>query len=523
MTPYRRRGLQVATALFLLGLRPIFATTIGTGQTVNDFSLVGQNINFDSTLTYISTGTDPNYDTGAGLVNLTGSFTESLGTGANQVQWTGSGGFTTGNPQATLYDVNIGGLATPQTLTWGQGGFVPNGSALVLNGAIFENNINLGTDTSATRQIDVGTATIDGQITGSGNLLLQGYGQAIVHSTVMEAYQTPTGFLPALINVSGSITLNNVDLAFGLTTASSYNLTNGSALQSFVQGSPDVTLSGRSIWLIFPGTGTFVSQSVGSLTSTDPSSLIRLGGIIAGEQTSASLTVNSGYFAGEILDNVYPASPGKGGSLIKEGPGIFTLANDNSGDSTSEAIGYSQGTVVEQGTLLIANTTGSATGTGPVTVMMGASLGGQGIIAPTGSSDVVVEPGGALDLTAYDPAHPPTVSAGTFQVHLDPANIVNFQPGSGLGFVLASGRKSSTLAFTGLSANVKQVFFNNTKVNFRVLAGANPGIYTLVTFDQSGAYSGTLASRTGWKFIYQPQAILVQVTSAAAVGAGAAN
>jgi len=144
-------AILLAVLLLLGAANRASATTIGTGQTVNDFSLVGQDANFDSTLTYVSAGTDAPYDTGAGLVNLTGDFTESLGTGANQVQWTGSGGFTTGNPQATQYNVNIGGLSTPETLTWGQGGFVPDGSALVLNGAIFENNINLGTDTSATR------------------------------------------------------------------------------------------------------------------------------------------------------------------------------------------------------------------------------------------------------------------------------------------------------------------------------------------------------------------------------------
>ena len=44
-------------ALFAFGVRAAFATTIGTGQTVDitDPSLAGQNINFDSTLTYVST------------------------------------------------------------------------------------------------------------------------------------------------------------------------------------------------------------------------------------------------------------------------------------------------------------------------------------------------------------------------------------------------------------------------------------------------------------------------------------
>jgi hypothetical protein len=48
-----------STALLLSGFSNYAsATPIGTGQTVTDTSLAGQNIDFDSTLTYVSTGTD---------------------------------------------------------------------------------------------------------------------------------------------------------------------------------------------------------------------------------------------------------------------------------------------------------------------------------------------------------------------------------------------------------------------------------------------------------------------------------
>ena len=60
-----------------------------------------------------------------------------------------------------------------------------------------------------------------------------------------------------------------------------------------------------------------------------------------------------------------------GGSVTKIGRGNLSLTNANA---------YSGGTIVMQGGLLIRNTTGSGTGSGPVEVQAG-SLGGSGIIA----------------------------------------------------------------------------------------------------------------------------------------------
>ena len=60
-----------------------------------------------------------------------------------------------------------------------------------------------------------------------------------------------------------------------------------------------------------------------------------------------------------------------GGSIAKTGPGNLTLA----GAST-----YTGGTIVSQGSLVVANTSGSATGTGAVSVNAG-TIGGSGIIS----------------------------------------------------------------------------------------------------------------------------------------------
>ena len=61
---------------------------------------------------------------------------------------------------------------------------------------------------------------------------------------------------------------------------------------------------------------------------------------------------------------------------------------------------YKGGTTVHAGTLLVANTSGSGTGTGAVTVQSGATLGGSGIIAPEGAEGVTVKSGAVLSGTA---------------------------------------------------------------------------------------------------------------------------
>jgi len=79
-----------------------------------------------------------------GKVITNNSFLRDLGTGQNQVQWTGSGGFSAYERDST---VSIGS----GTLTWGSGNFVPDGSALLLGSRYGTHQITL------TNAIDLGS------------------------------------------------------------------------------------------------------------------------------------------------------------------------------------------------------------------------------------------------------------------------------------------------------------------------------------------------------------------------------
>ena len=142
-----------------------------------------------------------------------GSFTSALGTGINQIQWTGSGGFSAQGGDLT---VNLGGHTTPDALTWGvTTNFVKDGDSLIFgsktsDGTVhFENAIDLHGQTQTILVTKgIGTkpeAEISGNIT-DGSLTV---GDATHNGTLeLSGHNTYTG---ATTFAGGTVLLGAAD------------------------------------------------------------------------------------------------------------------------------------------------------------------------------------------------------------------------------------------------------------------------------------------------------------------------
>ena len=128
------------------------------------------------------------------------------------------------------------------------------------------------------------------------------------------------------------------------------------------------------------------------------------------------------------------------GGLSKAGDGVLVLSGSNT---------YVGGTAVSAGTLLVTNSLGSGTGFGAVTVDLGATLGGNGIIAPAADANIIVDGtlqvGAAGDVSAQQLT---LTSTGTGLVTVN--GIVAFDLFSGQGsFTLNDGTNNDVLVVNG--------------------------------------------------------------------------
>ncbi|HEY2714568.1 MAG TPA: autotransporter-associated beta strand repeat-containing protein [Chthoniobacterales bacterium] len=125
---------------------------------------------------------------------------------------------------------------------------------------------------------------------------------------------------------------------------------------------------GKAIVEVFGNGSLDVSDSTANalkIGSLQGDGLVYLGS----RQLTVGLNKHKTVFSGVIQDQGGMVN-GSGGSLIKAGQGIFVLSGANT---------YTGSTTVNQGTLVVGNQSGSATGPGSVRV--NATLGGNGIIA----------------------------------------------------------------------------------------------------------------------------------------------
>jgi len=267
--------------------------------------------------------TSSNLVLNGGVLQTSGSFTRALGTGANQVQWTGNGGFSAGASKLT---VNLGG-GTPLIL-----GTAPTaGSTIILSSSTalaeveLQNPINLGTS-ARTIQVDDNTSTgtdfavVSGVISGGagGNLTKSGTG--VLYLGNANTYS-------GITTVSaGALVVQSIGAAGATATSVGTNV-----------GGGELRL-GNGAYLMYVGSGEVVTRTI-NVTSTTSGPTIDSSGSGAITIGAAGVNLISGSGAktltlrgfntdaNTILGNLNPV----GGTLTvtKSDGGTWILAGNN--------------------------------------------------------------------------------------------------------------------------------------------------------------------------------------------------
>ncbi len=341
-------------------------------------------------------------------------------------------------PGASSYTINPAGTTTPTTLTISGGGIV-NNSGVVQNivnsampptadyGMVFS-----GQATAGTMVVITNTSNTTGA-NNSGTLFQES--ASADHATIINEGYTGKGFgLGGRLSFMGTSNAGNAMITnqpgnhqSGITSfqinSSAANSTitcnggiagaaTGGAVyfwNSASAGTATIILNGTDYAAGTPGTVNFVASSDGSPTlianpgavagglidlapsNESPTARVELFGngtldVSGGKPSTVgsiegdglvflgSNNLHTGFnglsttFSGVIADGGISNNPG--GALTKVGSGTFEISGSNT---------YTGGTTVAGGSLVVNNTTGSATGTGAVDVNAG-TLGGNGVI-----------------------------------------------------------------------------------------------------------------------------------------------
>jgi fibronectin-binding autotransporter adhesin len=293
---------------------------------------------------------------GSAILETSGNFVRSLGSGAGQVQWSSpNAGYSDGGFAAVggALTVSLGGLATPTTLTQNSGGFLPSNSYLNLQ------------DSNST-----GILTWANPINNNGSAL------NVVQVASSALAGTAANMTGVISGTGGFIKNNGISNGAGLLILSGSNTYTG---QTAIQYG---TLSVAS--LNYVSSGSFSGRATGSNLG-DPSSTAN-GLIVIG---SAGLSGNLTYTgAGETTDRTIqvgvnsapPVSTDVGGATLENDGGgalVFTAATFNTATNAATGVGANRSLTL-QGSNAGANTiqgiiqnntiSGTATGTATITI-----------------------------------------------------------------------------------------------------------------------------------------------------------
>jgi autotransporter-associated beta strand protein len=397
------------------------ATTLAGNVFLSDLAGTGRTLTINGLGALTISGVIANFNGVGTAANLTKSGTGTLTlSGANT--YSGATTLNSGNvilenkaafgTSAVAYDgVTVfastdlsGANAIANTSIFGATGNIFSGSNNIELSGTLTNSI---TSDTLTNNISGGTLTLSGQVflsdlAGTGRTLtINGAGALTISGAIANFNGAGTaGNLTYNSTTGGTLTLSGANTYSGVTTLNSGNIilgnkaAFGTSTVSYdgVTVSASTDLSGANAIAntsTLGATGnTFIGinnlELSGPLTNNITSDTVTnniVGGILAfsGQVNLSNSNTNRTLILSGSGDTVISGAIVNGGTstskLTYSGTGTLTLTNNNT---------YSGATTVNSGTLLVKNSSGSATGTGAVSVTTaGASLSGNGTITGT--------------------------------------------------------------------------------------------------------------------------------------------
>ena len=500
---------------------------------------------------------------GSGSININGAGTVAL-TGANSAGFTG--GFNLSN-----------GVLSITTSTYALGA---SGATTTMNGGTLQFNSNVLLGLSRPFQLNAtssggfsvpgtGSVLLEGTIGGVGALVKWGTGTLALNSTGNLANYSPTYTGGVVVN-QGTVTfmarsdlgtsvgtqiINGGALVYAGTATSSPETAryfqvnsansiigvNTATLSIFgsVTGTGSLTKTGAGT-LILNGTSTFAGSTtvaggvlvqdgatqLGALPTTPTDNIFLSGGEIdfTANATTVPLNVNRNVVLGtstaggvgtigvsttHTFDIAGPLiEHAASGSLVKVDTGTLILSNASSN--------YTGGTTVLGGELLVNNTSGSATGTGSISIggASAGSFGGNGFV----TGDIVANTGGNVIPGTFGGTSIATYTPGTITT----SGNLTLHSGSGVSLKIASSSSYDSIALTGGAGSVNFDSGTNT-VDLSLVSLGSTAVagdrYNLITFPLGTVvtnFTATTPSQPG-TFVIDPSSLTAFDTSNASI------
>ncbi|MBN8420281.1 MAG: autotransporter-associated beta strand repeat-containing protein [Verrucomicrobia bacterium] len=509
------QGTEGSAKLILGGFRlNINADTAARNRTISgtgDVEISGAVLNgnaFSNGLIYAGSGTltlsDVNGYTGTTLVNggtLKMSGSGSIATSSGLT--ISSGTFDVGDTAATVNGtLTLGTAATSVaglnatvsssvpggsftlggnvTYNVGSAGF-ENGQATISASLVLNADRTLAVNDSPNAAVDVlVSGVISGGFgivkSGSGTMRLSGLntfsGQTQINNGVIEVFSI--GYLGA----AGSLGTADKDASSGIirmgngaTTGTLNYLGTGEQTNRRIQaGSSNGATASGGATILSNGSGALVFTAA---TLNNAANVSATGPGTARVLTLGGSNTNDNTVLGAIVNNVGAGTSGTNAlALTKQDPGLWILA----GTST-----YSGETVVNGGTLLVNNITGSATGSGSVFIGTAARLGGSGTAGSLSASTSITQESGGVIFAGHSgvfDAQTLTLLAGA-----------GFSLSGSIELDITGGAASGLLNLQ--SGNNDRIVFSGGPVT---LSGATLSLHTFLPLN-----SGTWTAGTSWK------------------------